>query len=705
MKRIQYRRTVKKFLKNKRFFFYLTVMLFASVYCNAQSTKVDYVKLEGKIINRHSDSITIFSRTRTYSKTIKLKKDGRFKDTLRILPTETTYLFYDGREGGMLYLKNGYDIQMSFDGQDINNTLHFKGKGAAENNYLIKYESANANEVSAMGLSKELFRLKLDSTINSHLSYLKQYPNLASSFITERKALLENERTARLAFLNNEYIDSYKSYFEKEEASTAKHLMRGKESPEFANYKNFNGTTTSLKDFRGKYVYIDVWATWCSPCKKEFPFLHAIEKEYEGKGIAFVSVSVDREQDYAYWKQMVKEKGLGGTQLFADKDFKSDFIRKYGIMGIPRFIVIDPQGKIVDAHAPRPSYRVLLKQLFDSLLQIQKDYVTFSGTITNRHSDSLVLIPSVKSVKSKIIKINSDGTFKDTLSIRDSIKTVPNFTLFDGKELAFLYLKNGFDIKLTLDANEFDESLTFSGVGSAENNYLIRRVLIEEKQKNLFDYQDEAEFNKELEARVSEKMESLSKTPGLDPFFVEIQKKILVNQKKGYISSYKEFIKLSYEDYKLKFATTFDHLVKGKPSPRFSNYENFNGGTTSLKDFTGKYVYIDIWATWCGPCKIEIPHLKKIEAEYKGKNIAFVSISVDRTEDKEKWRKMVKDESLGGIQLFDSKNFYSDFIKGYEIKGIPRFILIDPDGNIVDADAPRPSFRFTVKQLLDSVVK
>lgn len=131
--------------------------------------------------------------------------------------------------------------------------------------------------------------------------------------------------------------------------------------------------------------------------------------------------------------------------------------------------------------------------------------------------------------------------------------------------------------------------------------------------------------------------------------------------------------------------------AKGKPSPKFINYENFKGGTTSLDDLKGKYVYIDVWATWCGPCKKEIPFLKKIEKLYHKKNIAFVSISVNKSEDLEKWKEMIKDQEMAGIQLFADKDWESDFIKDYQIIGIPRFILIDPEGKIVAASAQRPS--------------
>ena len=132
-------------------------------------------------------------------------------------------------------------------------------------------------------------------------------------------------------------------------------------------------------------------------------------------------------------------------------------------------------------------------------------------------------------------------------------------------------------------------------------------------------------------------------------------------------------------------------LAKGKPSPKFVDYENYKGGTTSLDDLKGKYTYIDVWATWCGPCIREIPYLKKIEKQYHGKNIQFLSISVDVKKDYQKWRDMIKEKELGGIQLLADKANQSDFYKEYNIVGIPKFILLDPAGNIVTANAPRPS--------------
>ncbi|KAB1068159.1 TlpA family protein disulfide reductase [Tamlana haliotis] len=132
-------------------------------------------------------------------------------------------------------------------------------------------------------------------------------------------------------------------------------------------------------------------------------------------------------------------------------------------------------------------------------------------------------------------------------------------------------------------------------------------------------------------------------------------------------------------------------LAVGEPSPKFVNYINNAGGTTSLDDLKGKYVYVDVWATWCGPCKAEIPSLKKVEKQYHDKNIEFLSLSIDKIKDHDKWKKMIKDKELGGVQVLADNAWKSQFVQDYQIKGIPHFILLDPNGNIVKYSAPRPS--------------
>lgn len=135
-------------------------------------------------------------------------------------------------------------------------------------------------------------------------------------------------------------------------------LRAGMDSPDF-EYKDINDRIVSLKDFRGKYVYIDVWATWCTPCRGELPDLKELEEKMKGKKICFLSISCDK--DIEKWKKMVKEEELGGIHVNTGGDQK--FMKAYGIKGIPRFILLDKKGKIINPEMTRPSQKVTLETL------------------------------------------------------------------------------------------------------------------------------------------------------------------------------------------------------------------------------------------------------------------------------------------------------------------------------------------------------
>jgi len=316
-----------------------------------------------------------------------------------------------------------------------------------------------------------------------------------------------------------------------------------------------------------------------------------------------------------------------------------------------------------------------------------KDYMTFSGTITDKNSDSIVVS---NKTYSKTIQVNEDGTFSDTLKVETG-----RYGFYDGGESSSLYLQNGYDLNMTLDTKMFDETIQYNGIGSESNNYLAKKALMEETlfPPSLFDF-EEANFKTNISEISAKKSAFLNENKGIDSTLYAIEKEGLDKFEGEYLDYYAK-----QEERNKVRAAKFADLI-GQASPAFENYENYKGGNTSLNDLKGKYVYVDVWATWCGPCKAEIPSLKLVEKEYHDKDIEFVSISVDngrgyknKSKDaaKEGWKKMIADKEMGGLQLYADKDWKSDFVTGYKINGIPRFILIGPDGNVINPDAPRPS--------------
>lgn len=129
-----------------------------------------------------------------------------------------------------------------------------------------------------------------------------------------------------------------------------------------------------------------------------------------------------------------------------------------------------------------------------------------------------------------------------------------------------------------------------------------------------------------------------------------------------------------------------------KKLPIDFTFPDIEGTNVSLSDFRGKVVYIDIWATWCGPCKKELPYLKALETEYNdNKDIVFMGVSVDVSKSIQKWKDFIKENQLPGVQLFGGDLAGPALSKPYKITGIPRFMLVGRDGNLIYVDAPRPS--------------
>lgn len=227
---------------------------------------------------------------------------------------------------------------------------------------------------SYRGLTERLYRKKAskmmetDSTLAPDITYLKGIINIKSDMI--RNKLLYDD--VQFGITYTEDLETYYSLFAnastdiennkkiKEAYNNLKKLALGNDSPKFTDYENNAGGKMSLDDLKGTYVYFDLWATWCGPCIAEIPSLKKVEEQFHGKNIKFVSISIDTEDAYDKWKKMIVDKELGGIQLLADKNWKSTFVTDYMIKGIPRFILIDPQGKIVNSNAPRPSDKKLI---------------------------------------------------------------------------------------------------------------------------------------------------------------------------------------------------------------------------------------------------------------------------------------------------------------------------------------------------------
>jgi len=442
---------------------------------NIHGTEVPKCVLSGEIKNPVSDSLFIENDNGELVKAIRLDKKKTFRVELQVV--EGYYIIGDHKEYTQLFLSPGFDLSVFINTKAFDESIVYKGKGAAENNYLAQfsllYESlgnltkydyyAKFNEAAFLKLMDSVMVLEMNLLNSYKETILSRFYDLEAMKINYayRIKLNEYERMHRYLTrndsfkvsplfpdpfegidLNNpdwveiyEYSELVEYYiwhlaeqeikknpdssnyylllYEILESKIASPVLKEKfaykigryslidapkresvyqktislmQSPEkkneiIANYnkmillqtgnpspdfkfKDKSGQTYQLSDFKGKFIYIDVWATWCGPCLGEIPALKKLTDTLASKDIVFVSICVFDEK--SSWEKMVTKKQLKGVQLFAEPG-ENSFVNEYMIQGIPRFILLDKSGRIVNANAKRPSEPLLLKELMELL--------------------------------------------------------------------------------------------------------------------------------------------------------------------------------------------------------------------------------------------------------------------------------------------------------------------------------------------------
>lgn len=344
----------------------LTAIVFYS--CQPEHP-ADYLTVAGKLEN-NKDSIFNITGFGTRKK-IKINEDGSFKDSLKVIKGNLYTLAGAQNRRAVIYLKNGFDLYFTGDANNFFKSFEYQGKseGAESNNLMVKRFNFGQTAGSAQGflsLEKEPFLAKIKRFKDGMDSIAKLHPG-ADQEMVKNSDEQNNKFFTQLESNYDRYREQMALRKKAEEA-----LQKGKPAPNFVDFEDYKGGKKSLSDFKGKYVYIDVWATWCRPCIAQFPTLKKLEEDYKGKNIEFISISTDDqrrsgtwENANKKWKAMVKDKKLGGTQLWAGKA-DAEFSRNYMITTIPRFVLIDPEGKIIDSNAKRPGDPGL-RQVFDSL--------------------------------------------------------------------------------------------------------------------------------------------------------------------------------------------------------------------------------------------------------------------------------------------------------------------------------------------------
>ncbi len=382
--------------------------------------------------------------------------------------------------------------------------------------------------------------------------------------------------------------------------------------------------------------------------------------------------------------------------------------------------------------------------------------VTISGTIINPLNDNASFRFKDTSYTASLL---DDGSFQ----ISFPVDSATYLQFMHGEEVSSMYVQPGETITMSIDPQEFDE--TISWTGSPGSSYLAKKYLIREEfdfwgepfymkspdeyaayigayktnladelkllsdsvlienelaeademidmfaarqsrmQENWKDYGDdvrmylfkssEASRNYDFYGAVATK-DSTQFFAMLDDFSSEMNALTEAVEDQEFVDKARKNVERQVNSWKEKKRATDNVPKEGEAAIDFT-YPDKDGNEISLSDFNGKLVYVDTWASWCGPCVAEIPALKQLEKDYHDKDIVFMSVSVDNKKDD--WLRMMEEKQLDGIQLW--ADGWSQITKDYAIFGIPRFMLFSADGKVISTDAPRPSSA-DIRDLID----
>jgi len=475
---------------------------------------------------------------------------------------------------------------------------------------------------------------------------------------------------------------------------TARKTGIGATAPDFTQ-NDTSSKPVKLSDFRGKYVLLDFWASWCGPCRKENPNYVKAYQLYKGKNFTLLSVSLDRPGEKDAWLAAIRKDSLEWTQVSDLKYWYNEVAKLYDIRAVPQNFLIDPNGKIIARNLRGEDLLNKLNELLGAstsfTLQGEVKAATYPAVLYLTYAENKKLVRD-----SAILR---DGHFVFKGSISRPLSAT--LELKDGnarKNLSSrrkLYLDPGV---MTLRASGELDSAEVSGSPSttlADDWKMISEPYMTQMgqlRSRVYYSRGNRDSVRLLKDQSDQALQNLR----------HAETAFVTQHPDSYVSwdmVYESRVAMDPETFAPSFgalAPTFRNSPEGKElaeqivgvrqteiglrSPDFSQCDA-HGNPISLRSLHGKYVLVDFWASWCGICRMENPNVLRAYNAYKDSGFAVLGVSLD--DSKDKWLQAVREDNMPWLQVCDLKGKNNEVAMLYGIQGIPQNVLLDPNGVII----------------------
>jgi thiol-disulfide isomerase/thioredoxin len=419
---------------------------------------------------------------------------------------------------------------------------------------------------------------------------------------------------------------------------TSVSLRPGKPAPDFA-LPDQNGRLITLSDFRGKFVLLDFWASWCKPCRALQPELIELQEALKSTG-KFVILSVSKDKNKAAWLKAIEQDKVTWPQVADLEAVENRAALLYDVRGIPASFLIGPDGKILSKR--------------DKLILMKEKKLPLDAGGRSAQGIGRLSTLDEKKMEEALEKeaLNSAG-FKRDYQLLDSMLNT------DIGESALAGELDKLDIKK--DSAAFFHLFHTQSVALARQKFKMQQHFI---------------------AGHPDAFVSLYQLNGLEDTYTA----------DGYIAAFNSLsdrlkhsgigkgIEARLEKYK--------NTLPGRAATDFSR-KNQHGKPVRLSDYRGKLVILDFWGSWCVPCRQSHPHLKELYAKYKSKGLEIVAVANEKNTGniesaKKAWLAAIKKDDINWVHVLNTEETDTqDIAKAYDIASYPTKLLLDKDGKIL----------------------
>jgi peroxiredoxin len=342
--------------------------------------------------------------------------------------------------------------------------------------------------------------------------------------------------------------------------------------------------------------------------------------------------------------------------------------------------------------------------------------VIVRGKVTGLESGRVVLTTEVFGQKQKFNTTIAQGKFE--FSVNQPSPTLYSLEITEDPSGRMVFFADNGVLQLDIQKGNVGGGKVSGSISNSElNQFNAMLALHDQKLEDLKEAYASLEPNNKMESRqdsveglfnvaLSQRDAALQNWFGQHPKSFVAPLMIVLNYgetgdadvMRSMFDRFSPEVKTSYYGHYLEtMLVKMEDLKIGKTAPAFAQAD-VNGKPVALESFKGKYVLVDFWASWCGPCRMENPNLVRTYNKYKNQNFEILGVSLDNN--KAKWLQAIQDDQLIWTQVSDLKFWQNEVALQYGVKSIPANFLLDKEGKIVAKDLRGAQLEQVLEQVL-----